>query len=61
MMMSHNSLTGALIFITGVFLLIFIAVKLYPAMKKDHDATVLIAIFSVIGVALVGMGGWLCL
>ncbi|WP_125544984.1 hypothetical protein [Levilactobacillus lindianensis] len=61
MMMSHNSLTGTLILITGVILLIFIAIKLYPAMKKDHDATVLLAIFSIIAVALVGMGGWLCI
>ncbi|MCH5463755.1 hypothetical protein [Levilactobacillus tujiorum] len=62
MMMSHNLLTGLLILLSGIALLVFIVFKLFPRTNKtgDHDAKVLLLIFTVLAVGLLGMGSWVC-
>ncbi|WP_203637473.1 hypothetical protein [Levilactobacillus wangkuiensis] len=58
-MMTANLLTGGLILITGIALIIFLVAKLIPRTNHDHDTAVLLGIFLVIGIALVGMGGFI--
>ncbi|KRL94124.1 hypothetical protein ACUIJQ_03575 [Levilactobacillus hammesii] len=62
MMMSHNTLTGALILLTGIALLVFIIFKLFPRtnQKADQDTKALLLIFTLLGVGLLGMGSWVC-